>query len=133
MCNFRNHFSIEKHGKELVDGLFGVVRCWLLAVMMRCYDKIVSVTDLLRICLTKKKNGAGKGGAQNMDAASAKLAQSFREASALAARIFEYFFVGILFGALCRSRWRDSNNCFRPVIVFVRRCRGRRGRKNSKK
>ena len=100
---------------------------------MRCYDKIASETDLVKICLTKK-NGAGKGsGAQNVDAASAKLAQSFREASALAARIFEYFFVGFLFGALCRSRWRDSNNCFRPVIVFVSRCRGRRGRKNSKK
>ena len=58
---------------------------------MRCYDKIASETDLVKICLTKK-NGAGKGsGAQNVDAASAKLAQSFREASALAARIFEYF------------------------------------------
>ena len=57
---------------------------------MRCYDKIASETDLVKICLTKK-NGAGKGsGAQNVDAASAKLAQSFREASALAARICEF-------------------------------------------
>ena len=47
---------------------------------MRCYDKIASETDLVKICLTKK-NGAGKGsGAQNVDVASAKLAQSFREA-----------------------------------------------------
>ena len=97
---------------------------------MRCYDKIASETDLVKICVTK--NLGLERGAQNVDAASAKLAQSFREASALAARIFEYFFVGFLFGALCRSRWRDSNNCFRPVIVFVRRCRGRGGRKNSK-
>ena len=67
---------------------------------MRCYDKIASETDLVKICLTKK-NGAGKGsGAQNVDAASAKLPQSFREASTLAARIFGYFFVGFLFGAL---------------------------------
>ena len=79
----------------------------ILTVTMRCYDKIVSDTDLWKISLTKK-DGAGKGsGAQNVDAASATLPQSFHKASALAAGIFGYFFVGFLYGTLCRSWCRN--------------------------
>ena len=93
---------------------------------MRCYDKIASETDLVKICLNKKI-GAGKGsGAQNLDAASAKLAQSFREASALAARIFEYFLLdfcsalyAVVGGDIPTTVFARSSSSFVVVVVAV--------------
>ena len=93
---------------------------------MRCYDKIASETDLVKICVTKKNRAGTGSGAQNVDAASAKLAQSFREASALAARIFEYFLLefcsalyAVVGGEIPTTVFAPSSSSFVVVVVAV--------------
>ena len=48
-CEIILQFFIEKHGKGIVEGLFGMVRAWIRDYLMTTKKRIIEVDDLMAV------------------------------------------------------------------------------------
>ena len=67
-CEIILQFFIQKHGKGLVDGLFGRVRAWIRDYLMTTKKRIIEVDDLMAVLRggAQTANERDQGGARHM-------------------------------------------------------------------